>query len=244
MIAIAICSENLQTGGAMETCLLAMQKQLPIRMSLEVYTCGAELIKDMQTGITYDILCLHLPENTKGTVRVLKMAREIRRMDRTAHIIFRSDSEEAMKKCIEVWPSAFLIGWRWKAELRRTLQRLFPIIAEQDEYLRFRYKQSRYRIPVKEILYCCSSAKKTLIVTERSIYQVYKKLDEIQKQLEQSNKIFIRSHKSYLVNLSHIRRVSAREILLNNGERLPVSSSRKKQMDEQLQRSLRNERRG
>lgn len=179
-------------------------------MSIDVYICGAELLKNMQTGAGYDILCMYLPENAGRTARILKLVGEIRRIDRTAHIIFRSDSEEPMKKCIEVWPPAFLVGRRWKAELRRTLQRLFPIIMEQDEYLRFLYKQSRYRIPVKEILYCCSSAKKTLIVTERNIYQVYKKLDEVQKQLEQSNEIFIRSHKSYLVNPTHIRRVSGR----------------------------------
>ena len=238
MIAIAICSEDLKNGGDMEMCLLAMQKQLPIRISIDIYTCGAELLKDLQAGASYDILFLHLPESTKGTAGILKLAGEIRRMDLTVHIMFHSDSEEAMKKCIEVWPSAFLVGRQWKAELRRTLQRLLPIITEQDEYLRFRYKQSHYRISVKEILYCCSSAKKTLIVTERSIYQVYKKLDEIQKQLEQSNKIFIRSHKSYLVNLIHIRKVSARQILLNNGEILPVSNARKKQMDEQLHKYM------
>ena len=65
-----------------------------------------------------------------------------------------------------------------------------------------------------------NAAKKTLIVMGRNIYQVYKKLDEIQQQLEQSNKIFIRSHKSYLANLSHVRRVSVGQILLNNGEML------------------------
>ncbi|GEM_PF-5364317 len=238
MIAIAIFSEDLQACGAMETCLLVMQKQLSIRINIDVYTCGAELLKDMKTGAGHDILCLYLPENTKETVRVLKIAGEVRQIDRTVHIIFRSDSEKPMKKCIEVWPSAFLVGRQWKTELGRAMQRLFPIITEQDEYLRIRYKQSRYRIPVKEILYCCSSAKKTLVVTERNICQVYKKLDEVQKQLEQSNKIFIRCHKSYLVNLSHVRRVSARQILLNNGEILPVSSSRKKQMDEQLHKYM------
>ena len=127
-----------------------MQKQLSIRISIDVYTCGAELLKDMKTGAGHDILCLYLPENTKGTVRVLKIAGEVRRIDRTVHIIFRSDSEKPMKKCIEVWPSAFLVGRQWKKELGRTMQRLFPIITEQDEYLRICYKQSRYRIPVKK----------------------------------------------------------------------------------------------
>lgn len=238
MIAIAIYSEDMQTGGAMETCLLAMKKQLSVRISIDVYTCGVELIKDMESGISYDILCLYLNENKKETAGILKTAKEIRRLDRIAHIIFCADGEGYMKESIEVWPSAFLVGRRWKTELRRTLKRLFPIITEQDEYLRFRYKQSCYRIPVREILYCCSCARKTLIVTERNIYQVYKKLDEVQKHLEQSNKIFIRSHKSYLVNLAYVRRTSARQILLKNGEILPVSSSRKKKMDEQLQRSL------
>ena len=56
--------------------------------------------------------------------------------------------------------------------------------------------------------------------SEPVTYQIYEKLDEVEKKL--SDYYFLRVHKSYLVNMKHIRKVSNYTACLDNGEVLPV----------------------
>lgn len=46
------------------------------------------------------------------------------------------------------------------------------------------------------------------------------KLDEIEGRLKEYG--FLRIHKSYLVNMKHVRRISNYEAELDSGERLPI----------------------
>lgn len=51
-------------------------------------------------------------------------------------------------------------------------------------------------------------------------YHIYEKLDVIEERL--SGYGFLRIHKSYLVNMKHICRISNYAVYLDNGEELPV----------------------
>lgn len=62
----------------------------------------------------------------------------------------------------------------------------------------------------------------------------YRKINDISKVLGETKGIFIRIHKSYLVNYRHIVRFSYDTVKLSNGEVLSVSSRRKQEVNEQL----------
>ena len=49
---------------------------------------------------------------------------------------------------------------------------------------------------------------------------MYLKLDEIEGRLKEYG--FLRIHKSYLVNMKHVRRIGNYEAELDSGERLPI----------------------
>lgn len=57
-----------------------------------------------------------------------------------------------------------------------------------------------------------------------TMYQIYDKLDTIEKNLVKHG--FLRIHKSYLVNMKHIRRISNYTAVLDTGEELPVPRPR------------------
>ena len=64
----------------------------------------------------------------------------------------------------------------------------------------------------KSVFFCLES--------ERKEYQLYEKLDVIEEKLGQY--AFLRIHKSYLVNMKHIRKISSYAVILDTGESLPV----------------------
>ena len=51
-------------------------------------------------------------------------------------------------------------------------------------------------------------------------YQLYDKLDAVEERLQGYG--FLRIHKSYLVNMRHIRRISNYRAFLDTGEELPI----------------------
>lgn len=55
---------------------------------------------------------------------------------------------------------------------------------------------------------------------ELTRYQIYEKLDEIEKTLKDFS--FLRIHKSYLVNMRHIRKINNYIAELSTGEELPI----------------------
>ena len=75
----------------------------------------------------------------------------------------------------------------------------------------------------KDILFVESQGRKLILHTlDGRRNEIYEKMDTMQEQLGAS---FVRSHKSYLINMKHIVERTNQEFVLSNGEVLPISKS-------------------
>lgn len=82
-------------------------------------------------------------------------------------------------------------------------------------------------IPMKTIVYIESQGHKLIIHTVSEPVDVYKKLDELLPELSSD---FVRSHKSYVLNMAYIRRIEGTAIELTNGKKLPISRANRAQV--------------
>jgi DNA-binding LytR/AlgR family response regulator len=62
----------------------------------------------------------------------------------------------------------------------------------------------------------------------------YDHLDRIYSELRYDKFLYV--HKSYLVNYNNIVEVSAKKLIMSNGEVIPISQSRRKNVKEELKR--------
>ena len=76
-------------------------------------------------------------------------------------------------------------------------------------------------IPLEDILYLEISGRKTAVYTEEEHEMLSEPLSKLKEPLLAQG--FCSSHFSYLVNLSHVKRVKRTAILLDNGNEIPVS---------------------
>ncbi len=74
-----------------------------------------------------------------------------------------------------------------------------------------------------DIIYIESDKRKVHIHISRSELSCYDKLDNIQDRLSD---LFIRCHKSYIVNLTKVASLDAKTFVLYNGVRIPISQAR------------------
>lgn len=101
---------------------------------------------------------------------------------------------------------------RAQAALYRNLERAY-ICRNGDIY---------YRIPISNIFYFASDRRQVQCITQGRIYTFYAKLDSVATEV---GKEFVRVHQRYLVRSGAVDHIENGEVVLRNGERLPVSRS-------------------
>lgn len=83
-----------------------------------------------------------------------------------------------------------------------------------------------------DILYCVADANKsTLYLSDNTVTSVSKKISEVETMLKDYG--FLRIHKSYLINLLHIKQFFNQEennVLMSNGQKIPIARSRKTEL--------------
>ena len=78
------------------------------------------------------------------------------------------------------------------------------------------------RLPISQVQYVEAFSHTVAIVTGTDTLQVKMPISEVEKLLGEG---FSRCHRSYLVGLKHVARLSKTEVILDNGKTLPLSRS-------------------
>lgn len=138
-----------------------------------------------------------------------------------------------MMESFEIRPFRFLVKPVSEEQMEQCLQAAYEDISSADSYFRYSYQRISHKIPIGEILYFESSRRKVKVVTEKGNFELYGKLNDIEKSLEQSKAAFLRVHQSFLVNYKHIEGLGYDFVVLNNGKRVSISEDRRKIISEQ-----------
>lgn len=96
------------------------------------------------------------------------------------------------------------------------------------DFLSVKEKEGWLRIPFAAILYIEGSRDYVKVVTAQRTYLVYQRMKNLEEELPSS--LFVRTHKSFIVNLSAIRVMRTAELVLTGDQVVPVSSHYKEQV--------------
>lgn len=109
---------------------------------------------------------------------------------------------------------------------------------DSTDVLQLNTRQGCYAITASSILFCQSDQKYVMIVTQTG--EIFRKLDKLDQLTLTLPDYFIRVHKSFLVNSRRISGLDKTtwEILLDSGNRIPVSRAYQKTIAEQIQKFL------
>lgn len=107
-------------------------------------------------------------------------------------------------------------------------------ISNATDTFRFETKRLAYFFPYRDILYFQSDLKYVNICkSNKRTEMIYAKLSEIEEKL---GHVFVRIHKSYIVNRSYIDSIDKKshKVIMKNGEELPISDAQYKNVVEKL----------
>ena len=223
MYNIAICEDNDQCLENLRACLGRFFEQANGGCRLSKYSRGDMFLRDLKPH-AYDIVFFDVEMPGADGISVAKKLREV---DKRVIIIFTTAHSQPVFSSFAAEPLQYLLKPlnydSFESVMNLAVQK---IEKDRRDCIILSFNNSIYKIPLREIVYF-ESRERTLLVhlTDRE-YTFYAKLNEIESRLE--NKDFIRSHQSYLVNMSFIRKIDKSNMLLSTGRRLDISRSKLK----------------
>lgn len=162
-----------------------------------------------------------------------ELAEKIRELNDFVYIVFLTSHREFVKIGYRVRAFDFITKDQLAEELPDVMDRLLRR-RERDEKEFYTIRtHSRYEIiPYKDIIYIYKQDQNIRFVLKTEERPERKSIKKILGELDKN--IFMLVERGYIVNLGHIVRINAREILLSNGKTLTISKEHIQDVREKL----------
>lgn len=167
----------------------------------------------------YDILLLDIE---MGAMDGVTMAKRLRIDNSTMQIIFITGYDGYMAEGYEVSALHYLLKPVKPEKLIEVLERARSALKKTEQMIILPMDGGTLRLPAAQVECVEAFSHSVEIVTENGTVQVKQAISEIEKLLGNG---FVRCHRSYLVGLKHIARLSKTEVILDSGRSLPLSRS-------------------
>lgn len=219
MIRIGICDDVIEE--------LQMQKEMVCTImdhgfwNVEVgcFQSGEDLLCEIDQEGSMDIILMDIQ---MGGMNGVETARRIREKDSRVIFIFISFYDQYCKEVINVQPFAFIDKPVSKNQLEPVLNRALRTLGEKEELFEYTYKKVSHKILLRKIRYFESDKRKIGIHSTDGTDSFYKKLDEVEEQLEKRDVKFLRISKSYLVNMNYIKKFRFEKVIMDDGRELKI----------------------
>lgn len=197
---IAVCDDDMldRTTAAqmLRTCLRESKRG----GGITCFSNGRELLYEMQDGKIFDIVFLDI---FMDKIMGIDVARRLRADGYKGKIVFMTATSGFAVESYEVKASGYLLKPLRYEKLRPFLSELFSDMSFEIYHLR--HRGEILSLNYEDIVYAESSNSKCFIHTsDGEIYTVYKRLCDIEEELDDSR--FLRCHQSFLVNMNHIEK--------------------------------------
>lgn len=159
----------------------------------------------------------------------LEVARELNRRGVSYKVVLLTGKTECMKAGYKVRAFRFVTKPIAEEEFFEAVDDVRACMLGEEEITVYQ-NRIPYRIRQKDILYIASDRAQTVICTKKDSYRSEKSLKEWEAKLEV--KLFVRCHRSYLVNLSKIDRMEKDLLYLYGEYKVPLSKRQRKKVEE------------
>lgn len=225
MLRIAICEDNCEDGEMIESAF----DKLPQGMAdYDIYFRPEELLTHSRKNdkpYQMYILDIKMPG-----MNGLDLARQIRKSDTRALIVFLTGYTEYAMKAFDVITFDYL-------QKPITAERLEMVIGKAHDYLNivnndfvFCFRKNQFRVSCDDILYIQKRGRQAMIHTSSDTYKTNMTNMELWEQLDE--RAFSHIHVSYIINLEHIKAIEGNEVILDNREHFMIARSHKQKLKE------------
>lgn len=230
MIRIAVCDDIHEVVTQVNGYLLEYQQLKNQRLDITSFFNAEDLWEHLK-GNHCDLIILDIELVKMNGVELGRLIRT-KLNDHALNIIYISAMDTYDRQLFDVQPLNFLPKPIDKKKLFDILDLAIQLLDDKNHIFVFKDRDGSHRLRVKEILYFESLAHNFKIVTTSENYEFRASLSDIMSEL--SNFGFIQVHRSYIVNYDQIKVIKYEEVIMANGDSIPISRNKRKETRETL----------
>lgn len=231
MIHVAICDDEKETSDQTAKLVSDFFRRKNMQTAILQFFCGEELLRYHKS---IDILFLDI--QMKG-MDGMETARKLRERRFKGFLIFITVLREMVFQSFEVQAYDYLVKPLEEAHFIRTMERLYASMqnAREANLLVRRGNESRI-IPFEEIVFCEIIDRKVYLhLASSQVVDFYDRIENLENRLDGR---FFRCHRSFLVNLQHLRGYKDGAACMDGGTEIPVSRLRAKEFSDVILRYM------
>lgn len=175
-----------------------------------------------------DIVFMDIDFGSASPLNGMEAARRLRTSDQQVILIFVTNLAQYAVTGYEVDALAFCLKPIRQADIERKLDRAVNRLDKNTDSLVVSYDGRVSKLWTRDIRYIEVSNHKLSFHTINGTYFGSGTLQEMESAM--SSKGFFKGNKWYLVNYRYIERIDLDQVILNNGETLPLSRLRKREL--------------
>lgn len=232
MYKIAVCDDEEFICTKIEQTMVHYGERYGLELKICVFYTGERLLQALQDAEgCFDLLFLDIGLRSMNGISVAEVIRE-KMGNEEMLIVYISSRQEYAMQLFKTRPMDFLVKPVSREELIAAFLKAKKLLDRGNEMFEYKVKNIYYKMPYSRIFYFQSAERKIILYYDNGRTEFYDKLDNIAKCMNQPG--FWRIHKSYLVNSRYVVACGYEALTMMNGDELPISQSKRREMRKML----------
>lgn len=214
---IAVCDDDALQRGYLSEVAAAWAKRNRHMAEIRQYAEPKAFLFDYSEEKDFDILLLdiEMPE-----MNGIELAKRIRGESTAAQIIFITGYYEYFGEGFDVSALHYLLKPVDEGKLCPVLDRAAGNLASRQRCILIAGPEFSVKVALADILYAESENVYIVVHAVGGNYRTRMALNSFSKELDET---FFKVHRSYVVNLKYIKKITRTDIVMANGDIVPVS---------------------
>ena len=218
---IAVCDDDKKDREALISLLREYEQSRGKGFDIEEYDSGEVLLENNAALQDCQIIFLDI---NMARLSGLEAAVAIKNLYPKILIVLVTAYMNYALEGYKVKASRFLVKDDLSLTITECMDALVDEIEQETQIMEFPFVEGNIKLKVSDIIYIETAKHKNVFYTKESSYSIYKKLDEIENELQSFG--FVRVHLSFLVNMRYVRKISSYVMTLTTGKEISVPKAR------------------
>ena len=224
---IVICDDEIEDLQNVNNLIMSCCQKNGIDVKTVLFTRGDECLQYLREKSARLVLLDIYLQDISGC----EIARILRGFDEKCAIAFVTNSREYALDGFEVGACHYLVKPFTEEQIEQALVRCNLIEHREKKYLTLNNNHVGIKVDLGLIVYIEVYDKQSIIhLRGGRTLKTYQTLSELARDLD--GDVFLRTHRSYLVNMSYIHLVQTTEFILTTGEKVPIRQAGRKRIKE------------
>lgn len=190
-------------------------------VSISTYIHGDSFLFDWEDAPRLDAIFLDI---AMPGLNGMQVAERIRQSDKNVAIVFATNLKERVYESFDWGAKYFLVKPIRQSDLDKCMDLLWDAFNPRQEHMfLFRNRGDQIRVALRDIIYMESQSHYITLHTHNNTFTFNGSLKVIEPTLPVH---FIRCHRSFLINMDYVHSITAINLTMRDGTKIPISPKR------------------